>query len=788
MMVAGALAVTTAVSVGAVSAPAIGATTKQVVSAASTDELLAAVNDMAFPVTASTVVAVQPGSDALLAEATALASAEHAPIVIAASGTDDTSVRSAAEMYAAPSVTLYGTGDYFTQAYQDDLASHVTLTTSTLSNNALDRARAVLGMVAVPRIVFADSSSALDQRLAANDAIGRGAALAVLNGSEAADDITAFITDKKDTPVTLVGDVASQDFSFPDGESNGFTTMPVNDPVATELAQAEEQTTNGAQANDLYVAPNDQLPSVVLNAYLARASGGVSMTAGPAATITAASAAVSDIKLLAAETSGVHLVGINVTSAQLASLTTQTATARRAAPAWRFTGASVTSGTFKVTWTALTGAASYKGYDILGNQVISATKATSATVTGGAQDIVIAGINSAGKEIGRLEFTANELASPEDAESAAISSTKDGSGDNYIQFLGKLRLPRVITRTMTDPMKPTAAPVVSTIAVTCQSFFDDKGDPTKQYEYEVRTQGGADNVACKADASRYPTTIQAIESSKVTVPMTTYPTVASTKATSFRSMSQVESLQSKADVSHAAAPSTQDSELMSALGKTTGQSTYIRAALPQATTTAAKAAAAAGPNYAIQYSAFIKENRIPGPFPYSFNKQYPYVQFAGDNRGLGIPNGAHRVQATMKFMFQNSPQTVVLERNVGLTTRYNCTKKTGGTCVVDATARASENGITWAPHISGSVATATLAVKVADPLIPHAPAINTGLYFRLQPGHSTIQGSHDRMPAHEIDSGIIPGDYSVRYTADEGPLYCLWGFVPSCTVHVNRSL
>jgi hypothetical protein len=194
------------------------------------------------------------------------------------------------------------------------------------------------------------------------------------------------------------------------------------------------------------------------------------------------------------------------------------------------------------------------------------------------------------------------------------------------------------------------------------------------------------------------------------------------------------------------------------------------------------------PDYAVRYQAFIPNKYVPFP-GFSGDVSHPTIAFGGDDRAGGISYGNFRIQATMLFHFQSSPQRVDFTPATGITHEYKC-QLFYADCVLTQQGQASTAGIKMPTStISGNVATAHVVVSVADPLVSYAPKVDGDLTFVLRPGNSVIYGSHDAYPVHEVFSGLLPGDYATDYVSKYSILACLYGEPAQlCVIKLNRTL
>lgn len=778
---------TVAAVIGA-AVPASAAITSTANSNTTVAGLAAQVAAQAFPSGSSTaVVSVTDG--ATYGQAGSLAVELGLPLLATDSTADATALVQQLNALKAAHVILVSGTTSVDPSFGDQLtAAGITTDQTVAGTSTLAFDAALISAKAPGRVVMVDRRNSADLAIGTNMAMGTGNVLLAIDGTETDADLNAFFDANSALPFTLYGDanIVADHVSAQQGLTMDSVTSDT--PVPTQLAAVDQMVGTGRKGNRVFASPSDSQASIVSSGMLAKAKNGVSVLAGPTATVSAAGTpAASDLGYWKSEAESVTLTGLNVTTANATALGNYASGTRVAAPSWRVTDTTVTATNFAVSFTAYSGAVKYVGYDVFGNTVATSTT-PKLTVTGNPIEFAIAALNSKGTELKRMEFGINRYLDASDRQTAVLSSTVDGSKIANLQILGTLATPRVITRTMTDPYNESSVPVVQTIATTCLTNFTDTGlDATKQYKYDVTTEGGLDNQACKATAAANPDQSAAlqVQDAAVTVPATAAPPTSATVASA--------KLVDASASSHAARPTSTDAQLMLALGKSSPKSTLMMqkqagsaAALREKT-----AAAAAGPNYAIRWFAFIQGDKkaLPTTTP---DQGHPFLMFGGDNHKPGNPTASHRVAQDIDFYFQSSPQKVTVPTaDIGTSHEYYCGSPWGSACVEHATAKASATtSKVTSTSISGAVGTASLRIHSALPFLPSPPepAIDVDMKFRIQPGNSTMVGWHDAMPTHEVYSGIIPGEWHRDYLQEEKGLICLFPISGRCQLQINRSL
>lgn len=548
------------------------ASTNSLVTASSYQSLALAADSQAYSSGSSTAVVTLDSSDGLIAQAASLASGLNASLVLSSSGSNATMAISDLHTRGASHVTLVGYATSFSSGFVSAVSAQFTIDKNIAMTNEFARSKLIAQALPKKHLVVANKTNPADVRIAANYAAVNGYPLIYIDGTEAATDLTSFLSSYSNYPVTLVGDAHSLSGNVTADQTNQLDVIDTIDPASIEVGLANRVVAQGNTATDIYTAPSDQLGSISIAALIAHALNAVAIPAGPTATPDAPSSFKTYAALWASEVSKVHFVGKNLTPANLTATTAPTTVQRSALPVWRITDSSVTSSSWVVSFTPYSGANSYQAYDLFGT-LLGSSASTSISMVGTPQAIAIVANDAAGSEITRLDFRVNKYDVAADRETSVIADTK--SGTNFLQFLGVLKSPRLVTRTMTDPLVTTPNPPTISVAITCLGYYVDAGlDPTKQYAYEVQTIGGADNRACNQLASQAPSTFTNLISSSVSLPLTVYPSSPATLSLTAAKVVQK---------ARAASPTTVDSVLMNVSKRSTLKSRVLTSAVSSRT-------------------------------------------------------------------------------------------------------------------------------------------------------------------------------------------------------------
>lgn len=761
-----AIAVTLSAIAGAfVATQPATATTGALTTAATYQPLAAATNAQAFPSGKSNAVVSINTPDTLVAQAASLAAGLGVPLVLTSSGTSTSTALADLQALGATHVSVFGTSSTFSAAFLSSLSSRVTIDVNIAESNAFERSKVLAQRLVSVHPVVVDPSVAADVRVGANYAAMNGFPLIYVDGTETSANLSTFFSNFASGSISVIGKARSVTSSIPSAQTGQVEVLNTDDPDELEVQLADRTVGAGNSATDVYVAPSDQLGSVSLAGLWAHNKGGVSLSAGAATNPGSASAFHSYASLWASELSTIHLVGKSLSNDSLVAVSQPTTVARASAPSWHLIDTTLGSATWTISYTSLGGASSYVAYDVYGESLGTSTTG-SMTLAGTPSAVALVALNSSGDELARIEYRVNKFEAADERESAVIVGAR--AGTNYLRFLGTLKVPRLITRTMTDPFDESAEPVVVTNAITCMAFFADSGlDPTKQYRYTVQTLSSSDNRGCSSTAPQNPVVTAPVSAAAVTVPLTEFP--ASPEGMGlFKAGASADE--------RAASPTTTDSALMQSQNHTTVKSRQVTAkkggTLNRATF----------PDFVLRYQGFIAQQYVP--FPESTGDLLrPVTAFGGDNRGGGISYGSYRFRMTVFFNFAG--RTVNMVPEIGESHKFKCTVLLTG-CIQTASASAPTSSLTM-PYasITSNQALVRLNVDSSLPLVSFAPPINGNINFYLGVGNSTILGTHDMMPNHEIFSGLAYSEYSTNYVSRWAVLPCLYGG-PGCVVQLNQ--
>lgn len=781
------LAVTLSASLG-IAAPLAFATQAE----AATGSLVTATgnkalgNDVAartYP-TASAAVVVRSDSDAIITQAAALAAVRGVPMIVADTGDTAAAVSSLVKARGASSVVLFGTSTAFAASFKTDLATTLTITATVESNDYFARSvsAAALSPATPTQFVVATTSAPSELRLASQYAISTGVPLVLFSGSEDPTAVTAFFNQYPKAALTIMGFTDFPATLLSEDRSDSLEVVSMENASATALYVARRPLSVGYSQKKIYEAPSDQLAAGALASLMARTNKGVVLSAGATSSPNTASEALTFAGLVGAEATSVTLVGKGLTTAQATAAAAPTLTARAAPDGWRVTNLVPATSSFALSYNAAANATSYRAYDLEGTQVGSSST-TSMTIAGLPYGVTLVSYSSAGAEIARLEVRENEYEVSANRETALVAQARK-TGRNYLKILGAVKVPRAITRITVDPFVEFSEPSYKEIAVTCNFEFTDVGlDTTKQYTYEIATLSSGATQACDSTAPALTSSTETSVSS-VTLPPTTFPEFAVASAAKAMATTSSTPVVKK----NAAMPTLSDSFVLRAQGKDTVQSVAVAGEKLQPMTEAR--AASSLPDVYVRYQGFIPQDKVKVLTPPA-QGLYQYTYFGGDNRSqyVGCSYCSFRFQATTRFPFA-SGGTVKTTPAIGESHEYRCTQG-AQSCVLNRTASASLSTVYQAgSSIAGNRATARVVVHSPLPLIKAAPAIDGDMTFNIGAGRSTVTGTHDRMPVHEIFIGVANSEYSTSYVSRDPFLGCLFplGPVGNCQVRVNQSL
>lgn len=696
------------------------------------------------------------GNDLALAQASANASQANG-LALSAAGTDPTAVLAQLSALGPASVELVGPPAGFPQALLDALDVEYTVGTFGVAAQAIDWSPAAEDATMRANVVVGNPTVANSAEAAANLATVTGASLLLLDGTEPIGAIETILNDPSNELITVMGgNTALTTFDqLAETAGDRIASFDTTDLGDTELAVAFEAVSTGSAARSVVASTTKTAGGYATAALVARYTGGVTVSTANASQY---------VKLLTAPMSAPTVVGVGASTTMVTALQAAQVT-HQSAPAFRVTNTTVTPTTFSVTHTGYTGAARYAAYDLEGNEVASSTT-TTISIPGTPESTAIAALNSAGSPIATLQYKVNEYETSADRSQVVIGSTSGPT--NHFVFLGTQNLPRLVTRTPISITGEAPDPANDTVnvALTCATTYTDASQPkTWQYLYRVTTLS-QDPAACGATGAPGDSSIRDVAG--VTFPATEYPMLAAKSA-------QAQAL-STPDPAVQATGSILERAIANQFAAADAAGSGITAFAP-------------GDDWApikFRYQAFIPESKIWAP-GISGSLSRPFQFFHGDNRWVFTPNGSYRyrMDATVTF---GSGHNVQYQEWMGQSIKYACRWPNGSDCVEmqRKTAPLSELWIQDVAHTNTS-ARFIMAARASNPVHALAPPIDGGVGFNLKRGGSTIRGTHDMMPRHEVWFMVVGwNEWYYAYGSSAHFVACLQASVaPGCTANFN---
>ena len=794
-----AVAATTAIVGPALSPVPASAATGTLMTGSDLKTVAASVAQATYPNATTTSVVVRSNVDQILTEAAALASARGLPLVVLNPADDAAAAKTALQARGSTKVVLYGSSVSFDKAFNSQFTfggpsveARITDDSAYLRTKAA--AALITSSVATPdELVIADPTAPNDVRLSVQYAVTNGKPLIFMTGSEGDAELTSLFQAYPSAVITVIGGATFPSHVLPEDRASTVNTIPMGTPedlAASTNLVARQPITRGYSPRIVYGAPSDQLGSSALASLMAKSKRGVVLAAGSTSAITTNSSLQSNLAFLGTEASTVTLVGTGLSSAQATAVAAPTLTARTGPAGWRVTDMTITASNFTLSYNAAANATSYKAFSIDGTQ-IGASTSTSMAITGTPVALVLVSYSSAGAEIARLEVRTNEYLASGDRENVVLAQARNNK-QNYLKLLGTLKSPRLITRATVDPFSEAPTPVYKELAITCNlEYTDGNLDTTKQYSYEVVPLTSATNQACDSTAPAVPTNFSAVDNlSTVTLPPTTFPegVAAATAKTLAVNKTSVTS-------SRAAMPTLTDSYLLMATGKETAKSATMSTMGGTLAENRSAQAVAALPNILVRYQGFIPEDKVffPTPGITTGSAAYPRTFFGGDNRSAHVACSycSFRFQTTTTIPFSTGG-AITMYPETGITHQYSCAAFSMNCVLKDQDKANRLEGMSLASQSrTATKAKFNLVVHTTIPLFKSGPAIDGNLNFTIAAGGSTVKGTHDGMPVHEIFFGVANSEYSTVYISQSHSLFCLFPQPISggrCQIQVNQQM
>ena len=778
---------------------AVAAATTQLVAGSTVVDVANAARSVTHTSTVSKGVVAAANDPVSITLAASAASQTGATVIVSNSTTSPAEVNIIVQQKSITELTFVGTNTVFGSSYRSGIASTVTTKKTALSASVLTRSKLLIPS-GKDSFVFANVAETPSVEVALAHSAAIGAALILVDGSEADGTVRSSLSSVTDPTTLLIGNTGVSD-ELDEDDADKFGALPITDDASVDLAfEAASQRwidQRSSAATKIVAAPRDDLASFALASLVARKQGAVLLAAGDAASVTASSAANRYVNLLQSELAALTLVGKGMTATQLAAVAQPTGPARATAPAWTVTSVTLGTGSYSLGWTARSGASSYKALNYDGS-VLGSSTTTSMTLSGSADVLTLAAYNSSGAELERIYFRSNSYTSSTEKVTAIFGTIRNGTAD--VRILGPSGVPRKIVRVMKDPYASLAdsPPPPQTIAITCKTNFVDTGlNQSVQWTYEVVALTVKTGTGCGSSAGT-PISGSALPVSAIQLPLTVDPMAPS--GTMSRQAPEDESRPRTMEGSNAVYPrvgqtltdAARERMAYDAAHPEAQQARVAEAREAGATDQgldassdsqlAAQSASTPGSGFEFSYQAYIPGKSILGPAP-SGNVFKPYVLFNASDREWWDVNSPGTKFDMRGFV---GGTTVGTSKYMGHTTKHHCDIFLSN-CEFIAEATAPYDQLNVWGNVSGGVTTINFSAAAANPLQAFAPDITGNLRLTMTDRAWTLSGSHDRMPVHQFWWAPFYSEGTLAYQSDSYVPACLvGGWV--CTANVNIRL
>ena len=722
-----------------------------VISAPSRADLSDSIAQLIAPNEPVVVHLAASGNDLALAQASANA-VRAGGVALAARGTDSASVTAQLGALNVSSVELTGPATGFPAELISALRANYSVADRLVAPNPYQWSLAAVDPAARDRLVVVSQTVPNSVELGTLWATASKASLLILDATAPSGDIAAILEDPTNVGTDVFGlESLVAPAPVSDAGASRVRTVDLGDPASVLDDMALDIITTGANARQVVAASDADPGTVGLTGQLARYSGSVASTTA---------AAQRYARLLPGSLSRAVVVGGASATSAASTAITNSQQAPVPDPSFRATGSTATTTNFTITFTAYAGATRYAALDAAGTQLATSTTPT-LTIPGDARSVaVVAYAGTVARAT--LQFKLNEVAGDAPAGSALVGSTSDST--NYMRFIGSTNLPRLIERTRISVTGEAPDPDndSSRVALTCTSTFTDAAqDPTFQYDYRVITLS-QDPATC--GSTGIPGAAGALLVSGLTFPATVYP--------EFRSAETQ-------PVPPVATMSLFDQRVFGE--SMSGQS--ARASI------APRAVGDDWPAITFRYQTFIPSKMIYAPSPQGWTWTRPFVYYNGNDRLLD-PKGSYKTRQDVRVTFGSAPSISYAEY-MGGTIRWACRLPGGSDCSETGRATASLSELSMPSRAAGATSGHfTLKNDASNPLFPSAPAISASLKFKYAPGGTSITGSHDKMPIHEIWFLVEGWDewYFAYASTSYAPQCLAGGVIRGCSLNVNVRL
>jgi len=707
---------------------------------ATTRSLLAKKIAVADFSTANEVVVAQD-SDLAVQVGANMATRSGIPVLVAESGTSPAELLAQLTTWGATHVQLVSsTPDFFAAAYKTSLAAQGVTVNEIQGTTPFDLSRTGGFVAATEEYVLARWDNQLALRLAISYASTRGLPLITYEATTPDADLTSFFSSTAEASLTFFGPPETIPYDkMSEAQTDKVFAMPITDPEKAYTWLSGQAQVAGVDVNDVVVAPAGVNAELAIAGAHARTHNRLLAVAGVKTSLTYSSRANEYMTKWRNGIAGVELVGVGLTAANLTSVAAPSTLAQTAKPAFRILDIVKNASTYTLTYSTVAEATSYKVLDL---DLATVATATTTTMTLPSEQRAFSLLAKKGNiTLGRLEVRANDYEDASMRSSLIVGAVEDGT--MRLSFLSPIQVPRLITRSMNDPLDASGVQSEEVpVAITCAAAWTDRDlDQTKQYSYRVSEMSNVTTHTCDASQTPQPADAASLVNSGITLPPTSLP-AASSSSDQFRT---------KADQLIEQAVSGQSQ-------RTTGIGVN-----------------ATGDDWApviLQWMAYIPEDKVPFPGT-SLNPLKPRLAFRGDNHGTFQPNASARFKQTVTFTFGSSHDVTYAE-SMGVTHLLSCDPFYND-CESTFSKKAPLTELNF-KKLSSTSTTGSAQVDAAAtiPLVPLAPPIDTQWVVKLAPGKSVVYGVHDNMPKHELYIGQPNADFYLVYSSP----YASWVQLP----------
>lgn len=745
--------------------------TQKLVTEESLPDLSASLANEGHPSGSEKVVLVPDGDDQLIAQASVLAATMDAAVLVSPSGSDPGMINTWLGSLGATSVYLFGAEGSFTSEFRSNLTSTVVVSQEIASSSPFERSVAAANLIEQRPSVVSGVGTLAD---ATAFAIAARTPLILTNGTETDASISSFFESRSEQMVTVAGGLESFDVSLlPTQLAESIGYLRTDSLKESFWKAAVQAVAGGADGTETIVAVGDSISNISVSALAASTSGRTFIAAGTSASFASESAAHEYLAAWGPELKSVTLAGVQVTGTMLESLASAARVTRATATGWHVKDLQVVGTDSLYRLVSVAGAATYEAWntDLLG----SSTSADISIPSSAGVPTYFIAKDSAGTELDTLVFRQNEFGDANSGATALSGSVR--AGYHHLKWQSTESVPRLVSRIMVDPFaddpfNPPGDPERrEVVAITCGTeYFDGPADKTKQWIYQVDVMSSSGRSCDQVDSG-----LVDLPRSVVTLPATELPDWSQYSRSSSPDSLAARPGYTVADTIIARSMSTSESSA-GALSRSSEDPQVVRGSAT--TDSTARNSAESGSALVLIYETYIPEPMIAVP-GFTGDWAKPIIAFHGDGRAWysldgGMENNKARTLLNQFFTF-GSTHTGSLYKKIGETLKYKCADMALQNCTQTDSASAPLDSISGTFASYPNSATATMVVDSTIPLFP-APAINGTMEWNIRQGGSSVVGTHDRMPVHQLWYGAYASQAYLIYRNDFYNPVCLSGF------------